>query len=1099
MHYNRISRFCAFAFLVFSSLIPPSLSARAQDHSCNELLSRSSGEIRTLDDLLLAFTRGLEPDLNIQSHRLAFEMYRKMLFGDPTTNIGSGSLNEIAETLKKFPWIKKPGFRNYELRIRQKSYPVTDELKKFLKPKLEGANQALSNLYSIDSNIGYWKKVFQYEGEAKDFPGWFAQRIPEETRRYLKNPEFPGKTRAARLYRILMNERSRLAGENKKTHPIHQAIIDVIHTVGLHDPAILARLKSNDGLEQINGFYSFLEARESFLLDEGDPNCGFQHMLIRYGVQAPSGIDDERTLLSGLETLQASIKENPIEVLTDWKKRTLRTLSLIEAPFRSCIGGADCSSRTYFLRALDPNYIYFTLTDATGHSDGQITVVLGEARPEAGPRARVAFLDKVQNIDHAELPLMLEGVRGSLEEQGYVLAMPRDMGDHNGISNSSFTRIFLQSRIKTDPGRKMTRFSPHKHAFWAYSGYSRADNGLTVYPVLPFDLNEDFGLSPGAIQKNWNTGAIDMDRMIGPAIELKHGSPEDRIRYLATMRGILDAGFKADPDFERTILEWIADLGLSFPIRKQALIVEMERSEDHGHFIGTLFRHLPSFSREDQIQIIQNLLDTPRHRSRIMSARTNLPDLMILVRKNKSIRTEILEAYSSDFSPLIEKVLGAEDVSDRNVIRVIGALGNPQVFMHPSGLTPILSALEGSSIESWVKSELVKQLVKNGGDAVSPSLRAVLTPGSDPAMIRAGLLVLERLPAPESGIPDGVRAFRGISPLVESGHAASFEEAARMWLAHPVPVVVEDWNLEIAAKAEAVLSRMGSGERAWNSFWDAIPGSEREAVAGVISKKTGIPVFLDLAKKRGLSSILFGHGLLESFRFQPVITGTQARRGIPFLLGSEEKSRKVVLTEPFEMQVTPFTQLQITLLTGTNRSFFSGGGIEVMADGRRVALNPDLPVESYSWNEIQSFLKELNANDPVWNYRLPTDAEWEYAARAGGPPNHGRHGDLRNRAWFLENSQQRTRPVARLQPNALGIHDLYGNVWEWVEDRPSGLSLGLILNPSALFSVFTRICRGGSHKNIGTEVNSSSHIGLRPDEAKSTVGFRLVRTPKKKQ
>ena len=110
---------------------------------------------------------------------------------------------------------------------------------------------------------------------------------------------------------------------------------------------------------------------------------------------------------------------------------------------------------------------------------------------------------------------------------------------------------------------------------------------------------------------------------------------------------------------------------------------------------------------------------------------------------------------------------------------------------------------------------------------------------------------------------------------------------------------------------------------------------------------------------------------------------------------------------------------------GSNPSFFDECG--------------DCPVERVSWDDVQEFIGRLNALEGEVRYRLPTEAEWEYAARAGtSGDRYG--GDLDAIAWNRENSEGRTHPVGQKAPNAFGLHDMLGNVFEWVQGLVRGLS-----------------------------------------------------------
>jgi formylglycine-generating enzyme required for sulfatase activity len=132
----------------------------------------------------------------------------------------------------------------------------------------------------------------------------------------------------------------------------------------------------------------------------------------------------------------------------------------------------------------------------------------------------------------------------------------------------------------------------------------------------------------------------------------------------------------------------------------------------------------------------------------------------------------------------------------------------------------------------------------------------------------------------------------------------------------------------------------------------------------------------------------------------------------------EVPTHKVQLTKGFEMGKYEVTQAQWEALMGSNPSDDKG---------------PNIPVDNVSKDDIHAFLDKLNAKNDGYKYRLPTEAEWEYAARAGAPdPPRASLGDY---AWFADNSKDESHPVGLKKPNAWGLYDMLGNVRETVEDR----------------------------------------------------------------
>jgi formylglycine-generating enzyme required for sulfatase activity len=192
----------------------------------------------------------------------------------------------------------------------------------------------------------------------------------------------------------------------------------------------------------------------------------------------------------------------------------------------------------------------------------------------------------------------------------------------------------------------------------------------------------------------------------------------------------------------------------------------------------------------------------------------------------------------------------------------------------------------------------------------------------------------------------------------------------------------------------------------------------------------------------------------------------------------EEPSHEVQITRGFEMGKYEVTQAQWYVVMDANPSHFNG---------------PDLPVETVSWNDAQEFIGKLNAMNDGYRYRLPTEAEWEYAARAGTTGAWA--GDLDSMAWYRANSGVQTHPVGQKQPNAWGLHDMLGNVWEWCQDwygenhdQNSPMS-----NPTGPSSGVFHVLRGGDFGLFATDAPFALRFGYLPEIRYPSAGFRLVR------
>jgi formylglycine-generating enzyme required for sulfatase activity len=191
----------------------------------------------------------------------------------------------------------------------------------------------------------------------------------------------------------------------------------------------------------------------------------------------------------------------------------------------------------------------------------------------------------------------------------------------------------------------------------------------------------------------------------------------------------------------------------------------------------------------------------------------------------------------------------------------------------------------------------------------------------------------------------------------------------------------------------------------------------------------------------------------------------------------EQPAHRVTISQPFYLGRYEVTQAQWKQIMGNNPSKFVGD---------------DLPVDSVSWNDVQTFLQRLNeAGDPFF-YRLPTEAEWEYACRAGGTGKYA--GNLDAMAWYFDNAGGRTHPVGRKEPNAFGLYDMHGNVREWCQDWYDDLYYKKTPSedPTGPTNGTWRVIRGGSYFANAAACRSAVRYKLDPELKLDSVGFRVA-------
>jgi formylglycine-generating enzyme required for sulfatase activity len=245
-----------------------------------------------------------------------------------------------------------------------------------------------------------------------------------------------------------------------------------------------------------------------------------------------------------------------------------------------------------------------------------------------------------------------------------------------------------------------------------------------------------------------------------------------------------------------------------------------------------------------------------------------------------------------------------------------------------------------------------------------------------------------------------------------------------------------------------------------------------------------------------------------SFRLLPVPGGS-------FRMGSraddpeaddDEKPDHEVRVSDFYLGEYPVTQDLWLEVMGENPAYFQG---------------PRRPVERVSWDDTQDFIQKLNTRTkegrPAGHtYCLPTEAEWEYAAHGGSTPlslgrgagGEGRGGvifsgsdKLKEVGWFLDNSHSETKPVGLKPPNALGLYDMSGNVWEWCGDcfdaefYKKCAKKGLVIDPCNRETGSFRVRRGGSWLRTALRCRSAHRNYWDPDNRNLDVGFRLCLAP----
>jgi formylglycine-generating enzyme required for sulfatase activity len=228
-------------------------------------------------------------------------------------------------------------------------------------------------------------------------------------------------------------------------------------------------------------------------------------------------------------------------------------------------------------------------------------------------------------------------------------------------------------------------------------------------------------------------------------------------------------------------------------------------------------------------------------------------------------------------------------------------------------------------------------------------------------------------------------------------------------------------------------------------------------------------------------NVLLTDALAQSFALVPSGSFTMGSTSNEEGHSSEENQVEVTLSQSFWLAKTEVTQAQWEAVMGSNPSQFKG---------------PNLPVENVSWEDAQAFIAKLNDKQILpqgWKFALPTEAQWEYACRAGekGPYSGGRLDEV---GWYDGNSSSQTHEVAKKKPNALGLYDMHGNVYEWCADWYEDTLRGGV-DPVGPSEGDFRVRRGGSWFNVASFCRAADRYGDSPGSRNYFLGFRPALVP----
>ena len=683
---------------------------------------------------------------------------------------GGKSLSSVLGALNRHPWLSKP-----LLRERILEFPVTKKesppsLSHFIASFRKSTGQIRNNLFQIEANLGYWMKMLDFapagrfrekahpplskeekraqrEQEQKDFLSYLnTTALNEKTRLLVQDPSQPYRERTIALYRALDEIKSSYLSNPEVARRLSQAMAYLVHTVGFGNPMWNQALRSSDPKESFQALRHILNERDIVALE-----LGFEGHFKELKKKLSTKIPDETQVL---EQITKDV-QNQSSVIKGTKTFRLRSLSLQESPFRSCLGG-DCATSSYFEKALDPNFFYFTLTSKDHRSSGAIAVVLGTAENQTGQKVKVAFVDKIQNVQTDRVQAMLEGIRQILKEEGYILGLPEQVGSDyiNGISNEALMSSYVESEILPKLNNQFKEFVPHEHAFESDNAYSRAGDRL---PLLEFESPALQGvqIKAGALPRPQLVRAdLNIQSLYEPILSLKNSTKEaEQLKFLShllSMRQIEQ--LKISDQYIKEHLDFVMqNPDFSFKVRKQAFwtmlrwVVTTKKGLSNIPHFKDLQDKTQLFSEKEQQVLIgemSNWKNTQDWRADVIKALNNLtiyfPALerlldspwsrlvdkdLLLVNFTKAIADEgrkmvvvkrLLEA-GADVNAKDndgQTALMLASTNNRRDLRVASELLKAGADVNAKGNDGQTALM----LASWVGKEVVSELLKAGAD-----------------------------------------------------------------------------------------------------------------------------------------------------------------------------------------------------------------------------------------------------------------------------------------------------------------------------------------------------------------------------------------------
>ena len=489
-----------------------------QNSPCSEAFLPSN-----IDNFVKAMTQNAHLSRNYDE---LFRLYQINGFGNPNHNYGY-NLWHTLDFIEKHPKLSKKPMQEQIITFETQFAEKDENLNKLLK-KLKSLHlNKIQNLFQIEDHLNFWNHILAFrkpvsstgltktqrkelkQKHHKEFLSYLDDLIDKNTRELmldtsnhyqsriitLDNSHYY-RSKVITLYKILKKAREKLKKSNKNIHPISQAMVELVAGTGFFNEYYLHLLNSSNAVTAIKGLKKILKERETTAILLGFRG-GFSELKESLEISEMNQNAIQSLLFEDIEDMILN-RGRQIENTGNLKEKIqtfrLRALSLQESPFRSCLGG-DCTTSHYFEVGLYPNFLFFTLTDNQNRSSGQITIVLGHVKDHKERSIKTAVVDNIHKIPPEKIYPMLEGIRLSLSEYGYRLALPQ----REVLSNELVIGRYIISEILPYLELNLKFFNPHKDQFPLNEYYTNYDNTIGTFEFAGSSVQNESGftITPG--------------------------------------------------------------------------------------------------------------------------------------------------------------------------------------------------------------------------------------------------------------------------------------------------------------------------------------------------------------------------------------------------------------------------------------------------------------------------------------------------------------------------------------------------------------------------------------------------------------------------